>query len=62
VLGMVLHWRGWSHRIIGDGGDAPHWSDATTLPWAGVEQASVPFSRVPPLSFEGAALGPYKSG
>jgi hypothetical protein len=62
VLGMALQWWGWPHKIDGDGGDAPHWSDVTAFPWAGVEQACVPFSRVPPSSFEGAALGPCESG
>jgi hypothetical protein len=46
----------------GDGEDAPHCPDATALSWASVEQASVPFSRVPPSSFEGAARRPYESG
>jgi hypothetical protein len=40
----------------------PHWSDVTMSSWAGARQASVPFSRVPPSSFEGAARGPYESG
>jgi hypothetical protein len=40
----------------------PHWSDVTASSRAGARQASVPFSRVPPSSFEGAACGPYESG
>jgi hypothetical protein len=32
------------------------------LSWAGTEQASVSFSRVPPSLFEGAACRPYESG
>jgi hypothetical protein len=40
----------------------PHWSDVTMSSWAGARQASVPFSRVPPSSFEGAARRPYESG
>jgi hypothetical protein len=62
VLGMALQWREWPHRTDGDGGNAPHWSEVTALSWAGVEQSSVPLSRVPPSSFEGAALGLYESG
>jgi hypothetical protein len=62
VLGMALRWRGWPHRTDGDGGDATHWSDVTALSWAGVEQTSVPLSRVPPSSFKGAAPDPYESG
>jgi hypothetical protein len=62
VLEMALRWRGWLHRTDGDEGDAPHWSDVTASSWAGVEQASVPFLRVLPSSFEGAAHSPYESG
>jgi hypothetical protein len=60
VPGMASRWRGWPHRTDGDWGDAPHWSDVTTLSWASVEQASVPFSRAPPSSVKGAALDPYE--
>jgi S-adenosylmethionine:diacylglycerol 3-amino-3-carboxypropyl transferase len=42
--------------------EMPHWFDITVLSWTGARQASIPFSRVPPSSFEGAARGPYKSG
>jgi hypothetical protein len=62
VLGMALRWWGWPHWTDSDGGDTPHWSDVTASSWAGVEQTSVPFSRVPPSSFEGATPGPYESG
>jgi hypothetical protein len=44
------------------GGDAPHWSDVTASSWAGVERASIPFSRVPSSSFEGVSPDPYESG
>jgi hypothetical protein len=40
----------------------PHWSVVTASSWVSVRQASVPFSRVPPSSFEGATHGPYESG
>jgi hypothetical protein len=46
----------------GDGGDTPHWSDVTASSRAGARQTFVPFSRVLPSSFEGAACGPYESG
>jgi hypothetical protein len=59
--GMALQCPGWPHRTGGDGGDTPYWFDITVLSWANVEHASVPFSRAPPSSFEGAALGPYES-
>jgi hypothetical protein len=62
VPGMVAWHRGWPHRADGDGGDAPHWFDVTTSSCAGVRQASVPSSRVPPSSFEGSACVPYESG
>jgi hypothetical protein len=32
------------------------WSDVTASSWAGMGQASVPLSRVPPFSFEGSAV------
>jgi hypothetical protein len=59
---MVAWQRGWPHRADGDGGDAPHWFDDTVSSCEGARQISIPFSRVPPSSFEGAACGPYKSG
>jgi hypothetical protein len=62
VPGMASRWQGWPHRIDGDGGDAPHWSDVMLLSWASVEQASVPPSRVSPSSFEGVAPSLYESG
>jgi hypothetical protein len=62
VLGMVVQRRGWPHRADGDGGDAPHWSDVTASSRAGARQAFVPFLRVSPPSFEGAARRPYGSG
>jgi hypothetical protein len=62
VPGMESRWRGWPHRIDGDGGDLPHWSDVTVLSWVRVEQTSVPLSGVPPSSFEGAAPGLDESG
>jgi hypothetical protein len=62
VPGMVAQWRGWPHRAGGDGGDALYWSDVTALSYVGVGWMSVPFSRVPPSSFEGAARRPYWSG
>jgi hypothetical protein len=40
----------------------PHWSDITTSSCAGAGHAFVPFLRVLPSSFEGAACGPYESG
>jgi hypothetical protein len=60
--GMTLWWRGWPHRADGDGGDPLYWSDVTAWPWASVEQALVPPSRVPPSSFKGAMHRPYESG
>jgi hypothetical protein len=39
-----------------------HWSDVTVSSRAGTEQASIPPSRVPPSSFEGAACRLYESG
>jgi hypothetical protein len=62
VPGMVAWQWGWPHRADGDGGDAPHWFDVTTLSREGTRQVSVPSSRVPPSSFEGAACRPYESG
>jgi hypothetical protein len=53
---MVAQRRGWLNRAKGDGGDALHWSDVTTLSRVGVGQMSLPFLRVPPSSFEGAVL------
>jgi hypothetical protein len=53
VPGMASWWRGWPHRANGDGGDAPHWSDVTTLFWAGVEQASVPLFEGSPVLLHG---------
>jgi hypothetical protein len=41
VSGMALQCPGWSHRVDGDGGDAPCWSDVTAWSWAGAGQASV---------------------
>jgi hypothetical protein len=62
VPGMVaLQW-GWPHRADSDGGDTPHWFDVTASSREGARQVSVPFSRVPPSSFEGAACRPYDSG
>jgi hypothetical protein len=60
--GMVAQRRGWPKRARGDGGDALHWSDVTVLSHMGVGQVFVPFSRVPPSSFEGAARRPYGGG
>jgi hypothetical protein len=40
----------------------PHWSYVMASSHAGARQAFVPFSRVLPSSFEGAARGQYKSG
>jgi hypothetical protein len=54
--------RGWPHRADGDGGDAPHRFDVTASSREGARQVSVPFSRVPLSSFEGAACGLYESG
>jgi hypothetical protein len=59
---MVAQRRGWPHRDGGDGGDALLWSDVTALSCVGVGQVSVPFSRVPPSSFEGVTRRPYGSG
>jgi hypothetical protein len=60
--GMGLQCPGWRHRADGDGGDTPHWFDVTTSSREGAIRASVPLSRVPPSSFEGAERGPYESG
>jgi hypothetical protein len=60
--GVGLQCPGWRHRADGDGGDTPHWFDVTTSSREGAIRASVPLSRVPPSSFEGAARGPYESG
>jgi hypothetical protein len=46
----------------GDGGDRPHWPDATVQSCAGVEYSFVSPSRAPPSFFEGAARRPYGSG
>jgi hypothetical protein len=54
--------RGCPHRTNGDGGDALHWSDVMASSWASAEQTSVPFSRAPPSSFEGAVRRPYRGG
>jgi hypothetical protein len=62
VPGMELRWQRWPHRIDGDGGDVPHWSDVTVLSWVRVEQTSVPLSRVPLSSSDGVAPDPYESG
>jgi hypothetical protein len=59
---MVAQRQGWLHRADGDRGDALHWSDVTVLSCVGVGCMSVPFSRVPPSSFEGAARRPYENG
>jgi hypothetical protein len=40
----------------------PRWSDVMVSSRAGASQVSVPFSRVLPSSFEGAARGSYESG
>jgi hypothetical protein len=67
--------RGWLHRAR-DGctaagmaeqgqrrrGDTLRWSDVTALSRVGVGHVSVPFSRVSPSSFEGAACRPYGGG
>jgi hypothetical protein len=60
--GMGLQCPGWWHRSDGDKGNAPHWFDVTASSREGAIQASVPLSRVPPSSFEGAACGLYESG
>jgi hypothetical protein len=60
--GVVLQCPGFPHRADGDGGDAHHWFDDTASSRAGARQVSVPLSRVPPSSFDGAACGPYESG
>jgi hypothetical protein len=62
VPGMVSLWRGWLPKADGDGWDPQHWSDITAWTWVDVEQSSVPPSRAPPSSFEGAAHQPYESG
>jgi hypothetical protein len=59
---MVAQRRGWPNRVGGDEGDALRWSDVTALSRMGVGQVFVPFSRVPPSSFEGAARRPYGGG
>jgi hypothetical protein len=51
---MVAQRRGWPHRAEDDGRDALNWSDVMALSHVGVGLVSVPFSRVPPSSFEGA--------
>ena len=63
--GMALQCPGW-RRDGGDGRAGPTVTEVTRLTgpasWCGAEQASVPFSRVLPSSFEGAARWPYESG
>jgi hypothetical protein len=59
---MVAQRRGWPHRAEDDGRDALNWSDVMALSHVGVGLVSVPFLRVPPSSFEGAARRPYRSG
>jgi hypothetical protein len=59
---MVAQWRGWMYKADGDGGDALHWFDVIVLSRVGAGQMSVPFSRVPSSSFEGATRQPYRSG
>jgi hypothetical protein len=59
---MVAQRRGWPNRARGDGGDALRWFDVMVSPRVGVGQVFVPFSRVSPSSFEGAARRPYGGG
>jgi hypothetical protein len=49
-------------EVTGGGGDALRWSDVTALSRVGVGQVSVPFLRVSPSSFEGAACRSYGGG
>jgi hypothetical protein len=62
ALGMGMECPGWRHRADDDGGVTPHWFGVTASSREGAIQVSVPLSRVPPSSFEGAACGPYESG
>jgi hypothetical protein len=59
---MVAQRREWPNKAGGDGGDALRWPDVTASSHVGVGQVPVPFSRVLPSSFEGAARRPYGGG